>query len=72
VDLDANSILASIFVGAIGFVAFAYGKRQGRVPQMVAGLLLMGYPYFVTNVLLMLGIAGAILALLWVTVRAGY
>jgi len=68
-DLDANSFLASMLVGSIGFVAFAYGKKQARVPHMIAGVILMAYPYFVTNVALMLGIAVLLLAALWAAVR---
>jgi hypothetical protein len=68
-DLDANSLLASFLVGSIGFVAFAYGKRQSRVPHMLVGFILMAYPYFVTNVALMLGIAVVLLASLWGSVR---
>ena len=68
-DLDANSFLASMLVGSIGFVAFAYGKKQSRVPHMLAGVILMAYPYFVTNVALMLGIAVLLLAALWAAVR---
>ncbi len=70
-DLDANAILASFAIGGAGFVAFAYGKKQGRLPHMVAGLALMVFPYFVSNLLLMGGIAGALLALLWLVVRLG-
>jgi hypothetical protein len=72
VDFDSGSILASIFLGAIGFVAFVYGKKQGRVPQMVAGLLLMGFPYFVSNVLVMLAIGAVIVGGLWGAVRLGW
>lgn len=71
-DLDANSLLASLLVSSIGFVAFMYGKKQSRVPQMVVGILMMGYPYFVTNVALMLGIAVVLLAALWGAVRLGW
>jgi hypothetical protein len=70
-DLDANSLLASLLISSIGFVAFAYGKRQGRAPQMLVGLALMAYPYFVSNVLLMFGIAVALLGGLWIAVRSG-
>jgi len=46
-------------VGSIGFVSFAYGKKMRRLPQMLVGFALMAYPYFVSNVLLMAGIAMA-------------
>ena len=71
-DLDANSLLASLFIGGIGFVSLAYGKKQGRVPQMVVGLILMIYPYFVSNVILMIAIAVALCALLALAVRLGW
>ena len=71
-DLDANSLLASLLVSSIGFVAFMYGKKQSRVPQMVVGVLMMAYPYFVTNVALMLGVAVVLLAALWGAVRLGW
>ncbi len=70
-NLDANSLLASLLVGSIGFVAFAYGKKQSRLPQMAIGLVMMGFPYFVTSVPLMLGIGGGLVALLVVLVKLG-
>ncbi|HEX8792198.1 MAG TPA: hypothetical protein VF765_14690 [Polyangiaceae bacterium] len=71
-DLDANAILASIMIGTVGLGVFIYGKRQSRLPQMIAGVVLMAYPYFVSNVLLMAGIAMGLLAALWLVVRLGW
>jgi hypothetical protein len=71
-DFDANALLASIVIGCIGFVAFVYGKRQSRIPHMVAGVALMAYPYFVSNVFIMAGIAVALLGALWLVVRLGW
>ena len=70
-NVDANSLLASLLVSSVGFVAFAYGKKQSRLPQMVVGLGMMGFPYFVSNVPLMLGIGAGLLALLGVLVKIG-
>jgi hypothetical protein len=70
-DLDANSLLASLLIGSIGFVAFVYGKRQMRPPHMVIGVVLMAYPYFVPNVLIMLAVAVVLLGGLWLGVRRG-
>jgi hypothetical protein len=71
-DVDANSLLAGMLVSSIGFVLFVYGKKQSRFPQLVVGLVLMVYPYFVPSALLMFGIAVCLLGLLWLGVRAGY
>ncbi len=71
-DFDANAILLSLLIGSVGFVSFAYGKRQGRVPQMLAGLVLMAYPYFVSNLWLMGGIGAAVCGALWLVIRLGW
>jgi hypothetical protein len=70
-NLDANALLLSLAFGSVGFVLFAYGKKQSRAVHMGAGVLLMVYPYFVSNLWLMGGIGVAIMALLWLLVRAG-
>lgn len=71
-DFDANTFLASLLVSSIGFVAFMYGKRQSRFPQMLVGIILMAYPYFVSHVAVMLGIAVFLLGALWIAVRLGW
>jgi hypothetical protein len=70
-SLDGNALLASLLVGSIGFVSFAYGKKQSRLPQMLVGIALMVFPYFVASVPLMLGIAAALIAGLVVMLRLG-
>lgn len=66
-----NSLLASIVPSSVGFVLFYYGKRQSRAPHMVVGLIMMVYPYLVTNIPIMLGIAVVLSAGLWLAVRRG-
>jgi hypothetical protein len=68
-DFDADTLIASLVIGGIGTVSLIYGKRQSRLPQMVVGVLLIAYPYFVSNVFLMIGIAVALLAGLWASIR---
>jgi hypothetical protein len=70
-DLDANSLLASLLIGLVGTACFIYGKKQGRFPQMLVGATLVVYPYFVSNVMLMVAIAVALLVALWGAVRLG-
>ncbi len=71
-ELDANSLLASMLVSSIGFVLFFYGKRMQRGPQLVCGLVLMIYPYFLSAVLPMFGVAAGLLLLLWLALDRGY
>jgi hypothetical protein len=70
-NLDGNSLLASLFVGLIGTAVFIYGKRQGRLPQMVVGVALVVYPYFVSSVALMAAIAAGLFVALWAAIRLG-
>jgi hypothetical protein len=70
-NLDAGSLIASFVVSSIGFVLFMYGKRMKRGPQLITGLILMIYPYFVPGVWAMLGIAVALLVLLYVALARG-
>jgi hypothetical protein len=69
---ETSSLLASLVIGSVGFVLLAYGKKQSRVPHMAVGIALMAYPYFVSNVILMSGIAVVLVALLWLATRFGW
>ncbi len=71
-NLDGNAILLSLFIGLVGFALLVYGKRQSRLPHMGVGLVLMIYPYFVSNLMLMGGVALALVAGLWGAVRLGW
>ncbi|HEY2409419.1 MAG TPA: hypothetical protein VGI10_25610 [Polyangiaceae bacterium] len=69
--MNGNALIAGFFISTVGFGFFLYGKKQARAPQLAVGLLLMIYPYFVSNVLLMLAIGGCLLGLLWLALRSG-
>ena len=70
--MDGNTILAGFAVSTVGFGFFLYGKKQGRTPQIVFGILTMIYPYFVGGPLLVLGIFVALSVLLWLALRFGW
>jgi hypothetical protein len=70
--MDANGLLASLFISSIGLVTFLYGKKQGRLPQLVIGFVLIVYTYFLSSIAWMFAIAAALLALLWLLVRFGW
>ena len=69
---DPTAIFLSLIAGGAGFVMLVYGKKQGRVPYLVAGLAFMIYPYFVDSVggTILVGLALAVG--LWLAVRAGW
>ncbi len=70
--LDPGWLLASLLISCVGLALFLYGKKQQRWPQLVAGLVLIGYGYFVSSVAWMVGIGAAVLLALWGLVRLGW
>ena len=71
-NFDPTWLFLSLIPGGIGFVLFVYGKKQQRWPHLVAGLALMGYPYFTPTVMSLTLVGAAICAALWYAVRLGY
>jgi hypothetical protein len=70
-DIDGGALLASMLVSSVGFVLVAYGRKMARLPHVVTGAVLLVFPYFVSNVLAMFGIALALCLVLWVAVQRG-
>jgi hypothetical protein len=71
-SLDPTWMILSMIPSGVGFVLFVYGKKQDRMPQLVAGLVLMVYPYFATSIATLVGIGAAIVLALWYVVRLGW
>jgi hypothetical protein len=72
VSLEPGWIIASLIVSSIGFILLNYGRKFARVPQIVVGLAMLIYPYFVPGALANVLVAVGLLALLWVAVRFGW
>jgi hypothetical protein len=52
-----------LLFGSIGLGFSIYGKKQRAVVPLVCGLALMVFPYFVSNVMLLVGIGALLIAL---------
>jgi hypothetical protein len=52
-----------LLFGSIGLGYFIYGKKQKAVVPLVCGLALMLFPYFVPNVMLLVGIGVVLIAI---------
>ena len=48
-DFSWAKIIAYLIFGAVGFVAFVYGKKNTLWRPMVIGIALMAYPYLVSG-----------------------
>jgi hypothetical protein len=70
--VDLTSLVAGFAVSGVGYVLFSYGRKLSRPPQLLGGLILMVFPYFVPSVPWMLLVAALLAALVWVAVRMGY
>jgi hypothetical protein len=71
-SFDPTWLFVSLIPGGIGFVLLVYGKKEGRWPYIVAGLLLMVYPYFTPGLASLVGTGLAIGGVLWYAVRLGW
>jgi hypothetical protein len=70
--MDPTWLFLSLIPSGIGFAVFVYGKKQQRWPQMMAGLVLMVYPYFTEGVAALVGVGVAVFVALWLAIRMGY
>jgi hypothetical protein len=66
---DPEVLLASLVVSSIGWVLFSYGRKTRRMPQIAVGVIMLVYPYFVSNIAWLLGLVPALLALLWLLIK---
>jgi hypothetical protein len=72
VTLDPTWLFVSLVPSGIGFVLLSYGRKQDRWPHIVAGLLMMAYPYFTPALVPLVLTGAAICAGLWYAVRLGW
>ena len=61
--MNEATLLWGLLFGSIGLGFFLYGKKQRAVVPLVCGLALMGFPYFVSNVVLLVGIGVVLMAI---------
>ena len=47
--MNTATLLWGVVFGAVGMGFFIYGKRQAAPVPLVCGVLLMAFPYFVSN-----------------------
>jgi predicted membrane protein len=56
-------LLWGLLFGSIGLGFFVYGRKQKAVVPLLCGLVLMFFPYFVSNTMLLVAI-GVVLILI--------
>ena len=70
--MDPTWLFLSLVPSGVGFVLLAYGKKEGRWPQLVAGLIFLVYPYFTDSIAALVGVGAALGLGLWLGLRSGW
>jgi len=71
-SFDPILLFLSMIPSGIGFVLFVYGKKMGRMPQLVGGLVFMIYPYFTQTALSMTAIGALLGGAVYWAIQAGW
>ena len=61
--MDIWKWIAGFLFGVVGMAYFVYGKKQQAWMPLFCGLALMIYPYFVSNLIVMIGVGIALIVL---------
>jgi hypothetical protein len=64
-------LMTSMFVGTVGAGFFIYGKKQARMPQLFAGILITLDSGVISSPLWMCVGAVGVLGALWFALRSG-
>ena len=64
--MSFGNLFAGIIFGSIGFGAFIYGKKQSSAKAMIIGIILMAYPYFISNLIALYATGILLTACLWI------
>jgi hypothetical protein len=52
-----------LLFGSVGFGFFLYGRKQKAAVPLVCGIALMVFPYFVSDIAVLVAIGGALIAM---------
>ncbi len=61
--MTASFLFLSLVFGCIGFGFLMYGRNQRAPVPLVCGVLLMVFPYFVSNTIVMIVIGVVLMAI---------
>ena len=71
-DLSADTMIAGLFVSAVGTGLFVYGKKQRRWPQLATGIALMASTFLSGSSTTMFAIGGGLVLAMTLAVRSGF
>lgn len=68
-SFDPAYLFWSFVFSVVGIAYFRYGKKQAEIPMIIAGVVLMIYPYFFDSFWWVLGLGTVISAAPWILAR---
>jgi len=68
---DPSYLFVGLVVSGVGFVLLMYGRKQSRPLHLVAGLLLLLFPFLVRDAFWLGMTGGAVCLALWASTKAG-
>lgn len=60
---NTSTIIWGMIFGLVGFGFFLYGKKQGAIVPLLCGMALMVFPYFVSNIYVLIAAGIVLMAL---------
>ena len=60
---ETDVLLWGILFGSIGLGFFVYGKKQKKLIPFLVGIALFIFPYFISNVIVLVGVGVGLVAL---------
>jgi len=60
------NLFGALLFGCIGLAAFTIGRKRARFKLMIIGIILMGYPYLVSNTIALYTLGALLTASLFV------
>jgi hypothetical protein len=60
---NTSTLMWGMIFGSIGLGFFIYGKKQRAVVPLLSGMALMVFPYFVSNIYVLIAVGIVLMAL---------
>jgi len=60
---NTAALMWGVLFGGIGLGFFMYGRRQKAVVPLFSGIALLVFPYFISNVYLLVAVGAGLIAL---------
>ena len=54
--MNSSSLLWTVLFGSVGLGYLMYGKKQKAIVPLVCGLALIVFPYFISNIVLLIAV----------------